>query len=90
MDALLIVTSPIFMLLSIIFGYLIENEKMITSVKFIKVLFNFNNYKIFTIKMLFRPKRNVMILMFEVIYYVVKSSCITDCKNYKQDHFKII
>lgn len=30
MDALLTVTSPIFMLLSIIFGYLIENEKMIT------------------------------------------------------------
>lgn len=90
MDALLTVTPPIFMLLSIIFGYLIENEKMITSVKFIKVFFNFNNYKIFTIKMLFRPKRNVMILMFEVIYYVVKSSWITDCKNYKQDHFKII
>lgn len=87
MDALLIVTSPIFMLLSIIFGYLIENEKMITSVKFIEVLFDFNNYKIFTIFML---KRNVMILMFEVINYVVKSSCITDCKNYKQDHFKII
>lgn len=72
------------------FGYLIENEKMITSVKFIKVLFDFNNYEIFTIKMLFMLKRNVMILTFEVINYVVKSSCITDCKNYKQNHFKII
>lgn len=63
---------------------------MITSVKFIKGLFDFNIYEIFTIKMLLRLKRNVMILMFEVINYVVKSSCITDTENYKQDHFKII